>query len=184
MRELIVNTSAVLLLLGMSLNVLADGNSAGKRLILNLTGTGTGYASFVEDGKSGSYPATCFEVDLINAKNNQLIGSATDCLSNAEPVGTGLELVAATTFNLPSGTLTVRGETTVQPVIQTTVVPNGQPEGQNITHITGASGTGNAVISGTMRFANATGTSRLSGMVDLSQDGKIFFDCLFIIDLD
>lgn len=58
------------------------------------------------------------------------------------------------------------------------------PAGQTMTHITGAPGTGNAVIDGTGHFAGATGTAHLSGMVNLSGFGlqvgdPISFDCLF-----
>jgi hypothetical protein len=187
MRNSITNICAVCLLLGMSLNAVAGGNGAGKHLVLNLVGTGAMYKDYVADidGDGAADEAICFDVDLFNAKNQQLIGSATDCLSNVTPVGTGLALVGTTTFNLPSGSLTVRGNTSVQPVLQTTVTPNGQ----SITHITGASGTGDAVIDGTLKFANATGTARLSGMVDMSGFGgnegdPISFDCLFVIDLD
>jgi hypothetical protein len=86
---------------------------------------------------------------------------------------------------MPNGTLITRGSTTVQPVLHPTVTPKGQ----NITHITGASIDGNSIIDGTGRFKNATGTVRLSGMVDMtnfagSVGDPLGFDCLFIIDLD
>ena len=191
MRNSITNICAVCLLLGMSLNAVAGGNGAGKHLVLNLVGTGAMYKDYVADinGDGTADEAICFDVDVFNANNQQLIGSATDCLSNIMPAGNGVELVGTTTFNLPSGSLTVRGNTSVLPVTQPTVTPNGTPNGQNITHITGASGMGDAVISGSMKFANATGTARLSGMVDLTGffgvvGDPISFDCLFVIDLD
>ena len=100
-------------------------------------------------------------------------------------MGTGLALVGTTFFHLPQGTLVTRGSTTVQPVLHPTVTPAGH----DITHETAASGDGNGIIKGTGRFAGATGTVRLGGLVDLSQFGggvgdPIFFDCLFIVDLD
>jgi hypothetical protein len=190
MRNSITNIFAVCLLLGMSLNAMAGNIGAGKHLVLNLVGTDVAYAGFVAgiNENDPALAALCFDVDLFNAKNQQLIGTATDCLSEITAVGAGVALIGTTTFNLPSGSLTVRGNTSVLPVTQPTVTPNGTPNGQNITHITGASGMGDAVISGSMKFANATGTARLSGMVDLSSfDGvgtPISFDCLFVIDLD
>jgi hypothetical protein len=171
----------------LSLNALAEGNSVGKYLVLNLVGTGAMYKDYVTDidGDGAADEAICFDVDLFNAKNQQLIATATDCLSNVTPVGTGLALVGTTTFNFPSGSLTVRGNTSVLPVVQTTVTPDSQ----NITHVTGASSTEDAVLHGSMKFANATGTARLSGMVDLSGFGgevgdPIYFNCVFVIDLD
>ena len=160
--------------------------AAENTMFLNLVGTGNMYESTVADidGDGEADDAICFDVDLINAKNQQLIGTATDCLSNITGVDTGLALVGTTFFRMPQGGLVVRGNTTVQPVFHETVTPAGQ----NMTHTTGAAGTGNAVIEGTGRFAGITGTARLSGMVDLSGfagniGDPISFDCLFVIDL-
>jgi hypothetical protein len=165
-----------------------DANQGGgKHLVLNLVGTGNMYESFVPDidGDKMDDPAICFDVELVNLKNQQVIGTATDCLSSITAVGTGLALVGTSYFNMPNGTLITRGSTTVQPVLHPTVTPNGQ----NITHITGASIDGNSMIDGTGRFKNTTGTVRLSGMVDMtnfagSVGDPLGFDCLFIIALD
>lgn len=157
--------------------------AGGKRLILNLVGVGEPYESTVPDidGDMGDDPAVCFDVDLINAKNRQVIGSATDCLSNITPVGTGLALVGTTFFYLPQGTLVTRGLTTVQPVLQPTTTTSGV----NISHETAAASSDNSILYGTGRFSGATGTVRLGGLVDLTLDaGQIFFDCVFTVDLD
>lgn len=165
---------------------MAENNGGGKHYVFNLIGTGTMYQSEVADidGDGIDDPAICFDVDLVNAKNQQLIGTGTDCLSDITPTGTGLALVGTTFFHLPEGDLVVRGKTTVQPVFQPIVTPGGQ----NITHTTGAAGIGDAVIAGTGRFAGAVATARLSGMVDLSGftgnvGDPISFDCLFVVDL-
>ena len=167
----------------------AQGVGGGKRLILNLLGAGPMYESTVPDidGDHIDDPAMCFDVEIgvVNGQNRQVIGTGTDCLSDVTPIGTGIALVGTTYFHLPQGTLITRGKTTVQPVLQ----PTETTSGQTITHATAASGTGNAIIGGTGRFARATGTSRLGGLVDLSGFGgsvgdPIFFDCLFIVDLD
>ena len=93
-------------------------------------------------------------------------------------------MVGTTFFKTPHGKLVTRGETTVQPVLNETVTPNGV----NITHITGASSDKNSVLRGTGRFKNSKGTVRLSGMVNLAdftgdEGSPITFDCLFVIDL-
>jgi hypothetical protein len=174
-------------MLSIALPLSAKNAGGGNHLVLNLVGTGMMYMSTVPDidGDFIDDDAICFDVDLVNAKNRQVIGTATDCLSNVMPSGLGLMLVGTTYFHMPQGTLVTRGLTSVQPVGWPTVTPSGQ----DITHITGASGTGNAILHGTKRFANRTGTVRLSGMVDLSGFGgavndPIAFDCLFVIDLD
>ena len=168
-------------------NAYAGDHGAGNHYVLNLIGTGAMYENLVPDidGDGADDQAICFDVELVNQMNRQLVGTATDCLSDLTPTGTGVALVGTSYFHLPQGTLITRGLTSVQPVLQPTVTTWGQ----NITHITGASGTDNAIIGGTKRFAAATGTVRLSGMVDLSGFGgnvgdPMTFDCLFVIDLD
>ena len=166
--------------LSLPLSVSAGG---GKHLVLNLVGTGTGYEGMVPDidGDGLDDMATCFDVDLINMKNQRVIGTATDCLSNITPTGAGLTLVGTSIFHMASGELVTRGLTTVHGVLQPTVSPSGQI----FTHMTGAASDGNAVLSGTKRFATATGTSRLSGLVNLADfPNTATFDCLFVIDLD
>lgn len=179
-RKTFVGLIVCLSMISLSLTPALAGG--GKRLVLNLVGSDEMYLAPVP-GIGGD--AFCFDVDLFNAKTGQLVGTATDCLSDILSSGDGLELTGTTTFNLPQGTLVTRGFTTVQPVTQTTFTANGDL----ITHITGASDVGNAILSGTKRFKNTEGTVRLSGMVDVSQffgnpGDPIFFDCLFVIDLE
>ena len=175
---------------GMTVNVFAGNQGGGKRLVLNLIGTGSMYEGTVADidGEGDDLDAICFDVDVVNVKNGQVIGSGTDCLSNITSVGVegGLALVGTTFFHLRQGTLIVRGATTVQPV---THDPTMTSSGHLVTHITGAASPENSILEGTKRFSDKTGTTRLSGMVDMSNfDGEvgspIFFDCVFVIDLD
>ncbi|HRB33691.1 MAG TPA: hypothetical protein PLP93_11160 [Nitrosomonas sp.] len=159
----------------------------GERLILNLVGTGKMYENTVPDidGDGVDDRAMCFDVNVFNVKNNKMIGRGTDCLAMVTPTDAGVALVGTTYFYLPSGKLVTRGKTSVQPVFHPTTTPSGQ----SITHITGASSDGNSVIDGTGRFANANGTVRLSGMVNMEKflgnvGDPITFDCLFVIDLN
>lgn len=178
----------ILVCLTFSLNAFAENNrGSGKHLVLNLVGAGPMYEGVVPDidGDMIDDPAICFDVNLVDMKTNRVIGTATDCLSNITPMGTGLSLVGTTIFNLPQGTLMTRGATTVQPVLTQIVTPNGQI----ITHTTGASSDGNAIIDGTGHFSGRTGTVRLSGMVDMTNFGgnvgdPIAFDCLFVVEFD
>ncbi|WP_028109793.1 hypothetical protein [Ferrimonas futtsuensis] len=164
----------------------AKEQGAGNHLVLNLVGSGDMYQSTVPDidGDGLDDDAICFDVQLMDAHNRRHIGTATDCLSHVTPVGTGVALVGTTYFHLPQGTLVTRGNTSVQPTLQNTMTPSGQA----VTHVTGAAGTGNAILWGTGRFAGAMGTVRLSGMVDMTSfagnpGDPIAFDCLFVIDL-
>ena len=171
-----------------SFNSYAGGKAGGKILVLNLVGTGEMYQDTVPDidGDKVDDDAMCFDVDLVNATNGQVMGTATDCLSQVSGgENGGVALVGTTYFYMHQGMLVTRGETTVQPVNHDTTTPRGQM----ITHITGAAGAGNAILDGTGRFADRTGTVRLSGMVDMTsfafnEGDPIAFDCLFVITLD
>lgn len=174
-------------ILGASSSFADNHKGGGNRWVLNLVGSDDMYVAMVPDIDGDGYEdeAFCFDVDLINAKNRQVVGTATDCLSNIESGSEGgLQLVGTTYFNLPKGSLVTRGVTSVQSVNRPTVTPDGVP----ISHITGASSDENAVLWGTGRFEGLQGTSRLSGMVDLTNfDGEgtpIVFDCLFVVDLE
>ncbi|MCL1060105.1 hypothetical protein L2729_19220 [Shewanella gelidimarina] len=170
--------------ISVSSDALGQNQGGGNVMVLNLVGTGNGELLKVPDidGDGIEDDATCFAVDLYNGENGHLIGTAVDCLSMISSVGDGLALVGTTYFNFPQGTLITRGNTSVQPVTQPTVTPDGQ----SITHITGAASNENAILEGTGRFEGQTGTVRLSGMVDMSNIdiGQITFNCLFVIALD
>lgn len=186
MNKKIFSIITGLIFITLPFSVAARDVGAGKHHVFNLKGTGYMYESVEDlDGDGAATDdALCFDVDLYNATNQQLIGTGTDCLSALTPTDNGVALVATTYFHLRSGSLVVRGNTSVQPVFHSTVTPDGL----NMTHITGAAGNGDAVIHGTGRFMGAAGTARLSGMVDLSsftaQPGDpITFDCLFVVDM-
>lgn len=157
-----------------------------KRKVLNLVGTGYMYEQDVPDidGDKNPDPAMCFDVDLQDPTTGESIGYATDCLSEITGEGDGVKLIGTTYFYLSDGVIVTRGLTTVQPVLQETVTPNGN----TITHITGASSDKNGVLKAYGDYAWHQGPVRLSGMVDLSQFSQsvgdpIHFDCLFTLKL-
>ena len=156
-------------------------NTGGQVLTLNLKGTGIAYemeVPMIED--TGTTIATCFDVDLHDLSTGLQVGTATDCLADLVDEGGGTKLVATTFFNFVGGSqLVSRGKTTVMPVL------HGSP---GFTHITGAGAdeATNNILSGTKQYAKATGSVRLSGLVNLSKlnsDGEITFDCIFVVKL-
>ena len=162
----------------------AEANKGGKILTLNLKGTGEAYTAEIPviDG-SGTNEGLCFDVKLYNLDNGLQIGTATDCLSDVVDIygdGDSIMLVGTTIFNFTGGgQLVTRGETTVRQIL------HGE---NNFTHITGAEPSGgNDILSGTKQFKSVDGSARLSGLVNLSElgsDGKITFDCIFVINLN
>ena len=178
-----VSVSAVATAVGVLAGVGGPGGGPGAdpALVVRLVGTAEAEIQDLSDltDAPGADEALCFDLVMEDARTGKVIGTATDCLINVQEVGDGLSLTAITIFNFPGGTLINEGQTTVQP---TTIGSNP------VTHITGAipdPGV-NTFVGGTGRFANATGSVRLSGAVNLSDvgDGIISFDCLFVVDED
>ena len=160
---------------------IAQARQCGKIYVVQIRGTDVGEMRMVSDIDDDGKPdeAMCFDIDMVNPNTNMVIGTATDCLSNITPVGDGLALIGTTYFNFKEGTLVTRGKTTVQPTTHAS---------ETVTHITSAVPSGsNDIVAGTGVFTGATGSVRLSGLVDLSKkesEGKITFDCIFVITLD
>ena len=159
----------------------AGQGSVGHDLVVALRGTGDAFTMDIPTTDAGTTQGTCFTVDLVDLATGNVIGDASDCLADIVPdAGGGMALTGTTFFNFPGGELVSRGRTTVQPVLDGSV---------DFTHITGAvpQDGDNSVLSGTGRFNQAEGAVRLSGAVNLAEldsDGKITFDCVFVISLN
>lgn len=176
---------ALVLGIGMISTAMANPEHiANPNIAVRLVGTDIGEDRIVPDidGDGIDDSALCFDVNLQDIKTGNIIGTATDCLSDITSVGDGLALVGTTTFNFNDGNqLTSRGITTVQPVT------NGSA---SVTHITGSIPDidENSILSGTGKFYNTSGTVRLSGAVNMAPQAddtlQITFDCLFVIDLE
>jgi hypothetical protein len=163
----------------------ASGASAGgfgKNIVVLLAGEGlvdTSGNQFTKLGLVAPEGVACFDMDLVDARTGRVIGSGSDCLSDVTPSDNGgMSLTATSFFHFRSGTLVSRGLVTVQPKL------HGLDE---FTHVTGAAPatSENNVIYGDGRFKDASGSVRLSGLVNLSRfdSGYIDFDCVFIIDI-
>ncbi len=175
----------VLIIASFMITSWASAAGIGNNIVVRLVGTGEAYAAdeialFEEFGLT-PVGAACFDVNLVDAKTGNVIGTATDCLSSISGSSTdnGLMLTGTTFFYFPGGTLISQGLTTVQPVLHGSA---------DFTHITGAvpSPSGNSVVYGDGKFKNAAGPVRLSGAVNLSaldSSGEITFDCVFIIGI-
>jgi hypothetical protein len=177
--------SALIFVLICSLAGSIVAQSADPRLVVILVGTAVGVPTMVPDytGDGTSDPAICWDLDMVDAKTDRVIGSAKDCFSPQNPEAT--KGVGTTYFYFPQGMLVSRGKNTGQPVMWD---PSTNLDvDPNVTVITGAfpaPGTNN-ILSGTRRFAGARGRVRLSGAVrPHPPDGlTTTFSCIFIIDL-
>lgn len=159
----------------------------GKPLVLRLFGTGEGRVKTDSDPSAVPDDALCFDVDLFDATTNRQVGTATDCLSEVDIIGTDpggspiIRLRGTTVFDFGRGNRFVtQGLTTVQPTTH-----GSDP----VTHITGAipDPGSNGVIDGEGRFDGFAAEARLSGAVNLAElgdgvGGFITFDCIFVIN--
>jgi len=160
----------------------ANAAGIGKNIVVLLAGEGLVDDSgnqFTQLGLVAPEGVLCFDMDLVDAKTGNVIGSGSDCLSDINMSDNGgMSLTATSFFHFPGGTLVSQGLVTVQPKL------HGLEE---FTHVTGAapSPSENNVIYGDGRFKDAAGSVRLSGLVNLSRfgSGYIDFDCVFIIDI-
>ena len=163
----------------------ASGASAagiGNNIVVLLAGEGLADGTgnqFTQLGLVAPEGVLCFDIDLVDARTGNVIGSGSDCLSEISPSENGgMALTATSFFHFPGGTLVSQGLVTVQPKF------HGLEE---FTHVVGAapSPSENNVIYGDGKFKDASGSVRLSGLVNLSRlgSGYINFDCVFIIDI-
>ena len=160
----------------------AGAAGIGNNIVVLLAGEGLVDDSgnqFTRLGLVAPTGVLCFDIDLVDVKTGNVIGSGSDCLSDITPSDNGgMSLTATSFFHFPGGTLVSQGLVTVQPKL------HGLEE---FTHVVGAAPSlaENSVIYGDGKFKDAAGSVRLSGLVNLSRlgSGYIDFDCVFIIDL-
>ncbi len=158
-------------------------SAAGTQLVLQLRGTGIAEERTFDTTGDGvpDTTAPCFDAAVFDPATGLQIGTGSDCLDVQSNDNGNIQLTGYGFFTLDGGTLVVKGNTTVRPVLQTTI-----RDGIEFTHITGANGD-DGVLYGDGRYLGATGGVRLSGQVDMSRlmsDNEIYFDCLFVVELN
>jgi hypothetical protein len=181
----ILKTNIFLFIL-VALFSVSGANASGKGINIVVLLAGEGLADntgnqFTQLGLVVPDGVLCFDIDLVDAKTDRVIGSGSDCLSAITPSENGgMALTATSFFHFPGGTLVSQGLVSVQPKF------HGLDE---YTHVVGAapSPSENNVIYADGEFKDAAGSVRLSGLVNLSrlqEFGIINFDCVFIIDIE
>jgi hypothetical protein len=181
----IIKTNIFLFILVTLLSV-SGANASGKGINIVVLLAGEGLADntgnqFTQLGLVVPDGVLCFDIDLIDAKTDRVIGSGSDCLSAITPSENGgMALTATSFFHFPGGTLVSEGLVSVRPKL------HGLDE---YTHVVGAAPapSENNVIYADGNFEDAAGSVRLSGLVNLSrlqEFGIINFDCVFIIDIE
>lgn len=164
----------------------APAQPADRQIVVILEGTSTGVETMVPDvnGDGMPDPGICWDLNMVDARTNTVVGKATDCLSFFDLDGTGVKPVGTTFFRFPQGTLVSRGKNTAQPVLWDPA--NNADVDPDVTMVTGAFPAPgmNNILSGTRAFARARGRVRFSGAVRIHSDGlTVTFSCIFIINL-
>ena len=138
-------------------------SDAGNHLVLQLRGTGIAEERTFDTTGDGvpDTTAPCFDAGIFDPATGLQIGTGSDCLDVQSNDNGNIQLTGYGFFTLDGGTIVVKGNTTVRPVLQTTI-----RDGIEFTHITGANGD-DGVLYGDGRYLGATGGVRLSGQVDM-----------------
>lgn len=148
-----------------------EAREGPQNFVVALQGTATGVET-----DPGVF---CFDVDLVDLTTDRVIGVGTDCLdtNSIAPIGDdgGFGITNTTIFHLPGGMIVSKSRTSIQPV-----------EAGGDIFITGEEASGDNITDGSGRFDGVTGSTRLSGIVDMSQFGSgiITFDCIFVININ
>ena len=165
-------------LLGIAV-VASESANAHERADPNIVVTLRGPGTPVEVDIPGvDTPGDCLETELFDTRTDRLIGTGIDCIDIAEAEGADFLVNRTTIFKFRRGILVANGPTTVVPIFG-----DSSPD---FTHVVGdVDSTEQNIIFGTRRFAHATGSVRLSGIVNLSEfPATVGFNCIFVIDLD
>ena len=154
---------------------------SGMQRAVVLAGTATGETRDI----NGS-PMVCFDVDLFDPGDGSVIGKGIDCLDfgSVELIGDdgGMQLSNTTFFEFDEGTIVSISRTAAQPF-------SDPLPASGATHITGEVSTGDNILPemGTGKYKGVSGSTRLSGAVDLSNFAgpgtPVTFDCIFVISL-
>jgi hypothetical protein len=111
---------------------------------------------------TGTREGNCFNVELIDVRHEERIGTAMRCFTDVHTVQNGLAFTETTFLHLPGGQIVARTRMTAQPIID---------NGAEMTHITGSVpssfATNLLTDAGTNKFRSLPGRMRMSGVMNL-----------------
>jgi hypothetical protein len=128
---------------------------------------------------TGTTEGNCFDVPLLDPKNQNHLGTATRCFTDVQTVRDGLALTETTFLKFEDGTIVARSRVTIQPLLD---------DSAEMTHLMGAVPppfvTNLLVEHSTGAFKGMPGSFRFGGVVDLSsfrENNELTFDDLALI---
>lgn len=154
----------IVLFLGVSSGLFAGVAIAAEGpLIVQLKGKAIGETQRIPPIEAtGTREGNCFNVELIDVRQEERIGTAMRCFTDVHTTQNGLAFTETTFLHLPAGKIVARTRMTAQPILD---------NGAEMTHITGtvpsSFATNLLTDAGTARFKNLPGRMRLSGVMNL-----------------
>jgi hypothetical protein len=128
---------------------------------------------------TGTTEGNCFDVPMIDPKNQKQLGTATRCFTDVQTVQDGLSLTETTFLKFADGTIVARSHPTSQPILD---------DSAEMTHLIGAVPTPyvtNLLVDhSTETYKDMAGSLRYGGAVDLSrfrENNELTFDDLALI---
>jgi len=128
---------------------------------------------------TGTTEGNCFDVPMLDPRNQNQIGTATRCFTDVKTMQDGLALTETTFLKFADGTIVARSRPTIQPILDGT---------GDMTHLIGSVpepfATNLLVENSTERFKNMPGNLRSGGVVNLTnfkEKNELTFDDLALI---
>lgn len=175
-----VTIAAMLLAVMSTASPRVSHGAAEQTRIVQLQGKAVGTTRTIPPIETtGTQEGNCFEVELIDVRNAQRIGTATPCFTDVNTTNGGMALTTTIFFNFPEGTVVARNRATLQPLID---------DPAEMTHVLGAvpAPLVHNILAdfGTDEFQGTPGSVRLSGVVDMSNfkdENEIVFDTIAVV---
>jgi hypothetical protein len=128
---------------------------------------------------TGTTEGNCFDVPMIDPKDQKHLGTVTRCFTDVQTVQDGLALTETTYLKFPDGTIVARSRATMQPILD---------DAADMTHLIGAVPTPYAtnllVDHSTEAYRDMAGSLRYGGVVNLDrfkENNELTFDDLALV---
>jgi hypothetical protein len=153
---------------------------ADQMIVVQMKGKSTGETRSIPSiDATGTTEGNCFDVPMIDPKNQQQLGMATRCFTDVQTVQEGLALTETTFLKFADGTIVARSRPTIQPILD---------DAADMTHLIGAVPTPYVtnllVDQSTEAYRDKAGSLRYGGVMDLNrfkENNEITFDDLALV---
>jgi hypothetical protein len=153
---------------------------ADQIIVVQMKGKSTGETRSIPSiDATGTTEGNCFDVPMIDPKNQQQLGTATRCFTDVQTVQDGLALTETMFLKFADGTIVARSRPTIQPILD---------DAADMTHLIGAVPTPYVtnllVDQSTETYRDMAGSLRYGGVMNLNrfkENNEITFDDLALV---